>query len=60
MNHLSHFAASTVANGIGILFPRILNRLGFDPIYGGVPGSTLVQDVCTILVHFGVAMAFRL
>jgi magnesium transporter len=54
------FAAGTLANGIGMFFPWMLERLGFDPAYGTGPGSTIVQDVCTILVYFAVVRAFGL
>jgi magnesium transporter len=57
---LSIFAAGTVANGIGMLFPWLLHRFGFDPAYGTGPGSTVVQDVCTILVYFAVVRALGL
>jgi magnesium transporter len=57
---LAIFAAGTVANGIGMLFPWLLQRLGFDPAYGTGPGSTVVQDLCTILVYFAVVRAFGL
>jgi magnesium transporter len=57
---ISIFAAGTVANGIGLLFPWVLHRLGFDPAYGTGPGSTVVQDVCTILVYFSVVKALGL
>jgi magnesium transporter len=50
--------AGTVANGIGLLFPWALKRLGFDPAYGTGPGSTVVQDVCTILSYFAIVKAF--
>jgi magnesium transporter len=50
-------AAGTVANGIGVLVPWLLMRLGYDPTYGTEPGSTVVQDGCTILVYC-VARAF--
>jgi magnesium transporter len=53
-------AAGTVANGIGMLFPWLLQRLGYDPAYGTGPGSTVVQDVSTILVYFAVVKAFGL
>jgi magnesium transporter len=52
--------AGTVANAIGMLFPWALKRLGFDPAYGTGPGSTVLQDVCTILVYFGVLRVFGL
>jgi magnesium transporter len=56
----SIFVAGTVANGIGMLFPWLLYRLRFDPAYGTGPASTVVQDVCTILVYFAVVKAFGL
>jgi magnesium transporter len=55
---VSIVAAGTVANGIGMLFPWALTKLGYDPAYGTGPGSTVVQDVCTILVYFGVVKLF--
>ena len=55
---LSIFAAGTVANGIGLLFPWLLKRLRFDPAYGTGPASTVVQDVCTIFVYFAIVHAF--
>ena len=54
----SILAAGTIANGIGLLFPWLLTRLGFDPAYGTGPGSTVVQDVCTILVYLGAVRLF--
>jgi magnesium transporter len=50
--------ASTVANGIGLLMPWLLQRMGYDPAYGTGPGSTVLQDVCTIIVYFAVVRAF--
>jgi magnesium transporter len=55
---VSILAAGTVANGIGLLFPWLLQRLGTDPAYGTGPASTVVQDLCTILVYFMVLRAF--
>jgi magnesium transporter len=57
---VSIVAAGTVANGIGLLFPWLLQRLDFDPAYGTGPASTVVQDVCTLFVYFGVVKAFGL
>ena len=57
---VSILAAGTLANGIGMLFPWALHRLRYDPAYGTGPASTIVQDVCTIVVYFGVIKAFGL
>lgn len=54
----SIFAAGTFANGVGLLFPWILKLFRFDPAYGAGPATTVVQDVCTILVYFAVLSAF--
>jgi len=55
---VSIVAAGTVANGLGLFIPWLLQRLGFDPAYGTGPGSTVLQDVCTILVYFAIVRAF--
>jgi magnesium transporter len=55
---VSIFVASTVANAIGLFIPWLLQRRGFDPAYGTGPGSTVLQDVCTIIVYFAVVRAF--
>jgi magnesium transporter len=57
---VSIFVAGILANGIGLLFPWLLKRLRFDPAYGTGPTSTVLQDVCTILVYFAVVRAFEL
>jgi magnesium transporter len=54
----SILVAGTVANGIGMLFPWLLQRFGFDPAYGTGPASTVVQDVCTIVVYFMILKLF--
>jgi magnesium transporter len=57
---LSIVAAGTFANGIGMLFPWLLQHLGYDPAYGTGPASTVVQDVCTILIYFALIKALEL
>lgn len=46
--------ASSVATGIGLLFPSILSRLGMDPAYGSGPVATIVQDLLSLLVYLSV------
>jgi magnesium transporter len=57
---VSIFVAGTLANGIGLFFPWLLKRLRLDPAYGTGPTSTVLQDVCTILVYFAVVRVFGL
>jgi magnesium transporter len=36
--------------------PPLLNRLGTDPAFGSGPLATVIQDLLSILIYFGVAM----
>ena len=54
------FAAGTVAAGLGMLLPWLLARGGRDPAMGSGPLATVIQDVVSLLVYFGVVKAFRL
>ncbi len=51
---LSLFAASAIASSIGLLFPWALSRLGQDPALGSGPLATVIQDVLSLLVYFGI------
>lgn len=55
---LSILVAGAVANGVGLLFPWVLQKLRFDPAYGTGPASTVVQDVCTIVIYVAVVKLF--
>jgi magnesium transporter len=52
------FAASSIAASLGILLPWLLSRLRLDPAYGSGPVATVIQDILTILVYFGVVSGF--
>ena len=52
---LSLFCAGGLATTIGLLLPWVLQQLGTDPAYGSGPLATVIQDVLTLLVYFGVA-----
>jgi len=52
------FFAGSIASAIGLLFPWLLARLGRDPAYGSGPVATVVQDILSLLVYFGVLRAF--
>lgn len=49
--------AGGVATGIGLLFPWTLHRLGSDPALGSGPVATIIQDVLSLLIYFGIATA---
>jgi magnesium transporter len=54
------FAAGSVAAGMGLLLPWLLERSGRDPAMGSGPLATVVQDVTSLLVYFGVVKAVGL
>ncbi|MCZ7565472.1 MAG: magnesium transporter [Burkholderiales bacterium] len=54
------FAASSVATTVGLFFPWLLSRLGKDPAYGSGPVATIIQDVLSLLIYFGVVSLLAL
>jgi len=50
-------SASVVASVLGLLLPWGLARLGADPAYGSGPLATIVQDVLSLLIYFGLVTA---
>lgn len=54
---LSVFAASSVATGVALVLPWALDTLGVDPAFGSGPMATVVQDILSILIYFGIATA---
>jgi magnesium transporter len=54
----SIFIAGSIAAAIGIGLPWLLARRGLDPAYGSGPVATVIQDILSILVYFGVLRAF--
>jgi len=48
-------AASSVATSIGVALPWMFARLGYDPAYGSGPVATVIQDVVSLVIYFGVA-----
>jgi magnesium transporter len=53
---ISIFAACAVATAVAMSLPALLNRLGADPAFGSGPLATVIQDLLSILIYFGVAM----
>jgi magnesium transporter len=53
---LAIVVAGSVAAGVGLLFPWLLSRFGFDPAYGSGPVATIIQDVLSLLAYFGIAL----
>ncbi|NKE48602.1 magnesium transporter [Roseomonas frigidaquae] len=47
-------AAGTIATGVGFLLPWAFQRTGLDPALGSGPVATVVQDVLSLAVYFGL------
>lgn len=48
-------AAGGAATTIGLLLPWLLQKAGSDPALGSGPVATIVQDVLSLLIYFGIA-----
>ena len=53
---LALFASSVASTLVAMLLPTIFARFGADPAFGSGPLATLIQDLFSILVYFGVVM----
>jgi len=47
-------AAGCSATSVGILFPYLIGRFGYDPAYGSGPLATIFQDIFSLLVYLVV------
>lgn len=54
------FAAGSVAAALGLLLPWWIARSGRDPAFGSGPLATVIQDILSLVVYFGVVRAFGL
>jgi magnesium transporter len=52
---LALLASSLVATLIALSLPWAFQRLGADPAFGSGPLATVLQDIFTIAIYFGVA-----
>jgi magnesium transporter len=54
---LSLFAACSTATLAAMTLPWLLDRFGLDPAFGSGPVATVIQDLASILIYFGIATA---
>ena len=52
---LSLLAACGVATVVAMTLPWLIGRLGGDPAFGSGPLATVVQDLLSLLIYFGIA-----
>jgi magnesium transporter len=50
--------AGVCATTIGLVLPCLLRRAGVDPAFGSGPVATIIQDVLSILIYFGMVRVF--
>jgi magnesium transporter len=55
---LALFASCSTATAVAMGLPYLLHRLGRDPAFGSGPLATVIQDLASILIYFGIAAAF--
>lgn len=51
---LSLFASCSIATLVAMSLPSLIDRVGLDPAFGSGPLSTVVQDLLSILIYFGI------
>lgn len=51
---LALFAACSIATIVAMALPWMLHRLGRDPAFGSGPLATVVQDLLSVLIYFGI------
>jgi len=54
---LSLIAAVLLASIVAILLPYTFTKLGFDPAIASGPFATVIRDVTSLLIYFGIAHA---
>ena len=52
---LSLFASCSIATAVALTLPSLLHRLGHDPAFGSGPLATVIQDLLSLLIYFGIA-----
>lgn len=50
------FSACSIATGIAMALPWLLQRLGRDPAFGSGPLATVIQDLLSVVIYFAVAL----
>jgi magnesium transporter len=52
---LSLLASASVATVVAVTLPFVMQRLNLDPAFGSGPLATVIQDILSIAIYFGVA-----
>ncbi len=53
---LALLAACSTATIVAMILPWVLDRLGLDPAFGSGPLATVIQDLLSIIIYFGLVV----
>jgi len=53
---LALFASCSIATMVAMSLPSLIARAGLDPAFGSGPLSTVVQDLLSIVIYFGITL----
>lgn len=53
---LAVVATGVCAAGAGLMFPLLLSKAGKDPAFGSGPVATILQDIVSLLIYFGLVV----
>jgi magnesium transporter len=53
---LALLGACATATFVAMTLPWLISRVGWDPAYGSGPLATVIQDLASILIYFGIAL----
>jgi magnesium transporter len=51
------FASTSIATIVAVSLPSLMQRFDQDPAFGSGPLATVIQDLLSITIYFGVAIA---
>lgn len=54
---LALLAACSTATVVAMTLPWVLSKLGMDPAFGSGPLATVIQDLASIAIYFGIVLA---
>jgi magnesium transporter len=53
----SLLASAACSTSVAMMLPWLMTRLSFDPAFGSGPLATVIQNLLSIVIYFGIALA---
>jgi magnesium transporter len=54
---LALLASTSIATVVAVSLPSLMQKLDLDPAFGSGPLATVVQDILSISIYLGIAVA---